>query len=719
MDLAAKKIVVIGGAGLIGSHTVDLLIKEDVKEILIYDNFVRGREENIRNALKDPRVKIFDVGGDIMQTDILEAALEGADGVFHFAALWLLQCHEFPRSAFNVNVQGTFNVMEACLKKNVKRLIYSSSASVYGDAVTEPMDEEHPFHNKNFYGATKIAGEAMLRAFHHRYGLSFVGLRYMNVYGPRQDYKGAYIAVIMKMLDAIDAGESPTILGDGSEAFDFISVEDCAAANICAMKAEISDRFYNVGTGKRTSLKELAEILMGLTDCKKAIKYAPRSQATLVRNRIGCPKRATKELQFTSRVELTEGLKQLIDWRSRHKEELEVRRREVNKVVEVASKPTKRNISISTPSIGEEEWQACREPLISGWLTQGPIVKKFEEDFARIHSVKYALATTSCTTGLHLVLAALKINPGDEVIVPAFTWVATANAVIYCGATPILVDVDKTTNNIDLTKLAGKITAKTRAVIVVHLFGLCVDMDELRSIVPKHVKIIEDAACAAGASYKGKFAGGLGDAAVFSFHPRKSITTGEGGMITTNDEQIAESANTLRNHGASLSEEQRHNGAKPYLLPDFEVLGFNYRMTDLQGAVGRVQLSKLQEFIAARQKAAENYRVHLAAISWLSLPIFPQHGQHAWQAFVIYVHPEKAPCTRNEIMEILQEKGISTRPGTHAVHMLKYYRDRFNFEPDDFIGARDCDQNTIAIPLHNRMTTEDYDYVIKALQEIG
>lgn len=326
MELKGKKLVLIGGAGLIGSHTADRLLTEDVKEILIYDNFVRGRMENLALALKDPRVKVFDIGGDILQTDILEAGLEGADGVFHFAALWLLQCHEFPRSAFDVNVRGTFNVMEACVKKGVKRLVYSSSASVYGDAVTEPMDEDHVFNNKNFYGATKIAGEAMLRAFHHRYGLNYVGLRYMNVYGPRQDYRGAYIAVIMKMLDAIDSGSSPTIFGDGSEAFDFVAVEDCALANVCAMNAGTTDRFYNVGTGQRTSLKELAEMLLKLTGCNKPINYAPRSQATLVRNRIGCPKRARAEINFTAQIDLMDGLNRLIKWRANHKAEVEARR---------------------------------------------------------------------------------------------------------------------------------------------------------------------------------------------------------------------------------------------------------------------------------------------------------------------------------------------------------------------------------------------------------
>lgn len=318
MDIRGKRLLVVGGAGLIGSHAVDQLVRRDVAEIVVYDNFVRGSGHNLANALKDPRVKIFEAGGDITQTDVLDFALKGIDGVFHFAALWLLQCHEFPRTAFDVNVRGTFNVLDGCVRSGVKRLVWSSSASVYGDAQEEPMTEDHPFNNKNFYGATKICGEAMARAYHFRYRLDYVGLRYMNVYGPRQDYRGAYIAVIMKMLDAIDRGEGPTIFGDGSEAFDFVAVEDCGRANICAMEADTTDRFYNVGTGQRTSLKEIADRLLALTGASLSVRYAPRSQATLVRNRIGSPKRAAQEIGFTANIELNDGLKRLIDWRRDH-----------------------------------------------------------------------------------------------------------------------------------------------------------------------------------------------------------------------------------------------------------------------------------------------------------------------------------------------------------------------------------------------------------------
>ena len=379
---------------------------------------------------------------------------------------------------------------------------------------------------------------------------------------------------------------------------------------------------------------------------------------------------------------------------------------------------TNRRVPIALPSMGEEEWQALREPLMSGWLTQGPKVAAFERAFAERHQVEYALAPTSCTTALHLVLAALGIGPGDEVIVPSFTWVATANAVLYCGATPMLCDVDRRTNNIDPVSVEQKLTARTKAIIPVHLFGLCADMEALRALLPANVKIVEDAACATGARYRGASAGTLGDAACFSFHPRKSITTGEGGMLVTNDAALATRADVLRNHGASISEEQRHHGPQPYLLASFDELGFNYRMTDMQAAIGLVQLGKLDAFIAERDRWARFYRDALADIDWMRQPVVPNDGQHAWQAYVTYVDPERAPLPRNEIMSRLHARGVATRPGTHAVHMLGYYRERFGFDVDDFPGARDCERNTMAIPLHNRMNCDDYKYVVDCLKDI-
>lgn len=314
-DLRGKRVLVIGGAGLIGSHVVDELRTRDVASILVYDNFCRGTRENLAGALRDPRVRIFEVGGDILQADILAAAMREADLVVHLAALWLLQCHEHPRAAFDVNVRGTFNVLEACRDAGIARLVYSSSASVYGDARELPMTEAHPFDNTTFYGATKIAGEAMCTAFHHRYGLPVVGLRYMNVYGPRQDYKGAYIAVMMKILDRLERGLPPTVYGDGSQSYDFVYVGDVARANVCALESDVPHGYYNVGTGVGTTVKAVTELLLELTGSDLPIEYAPAGQ-TFVSHRVGSTEAAARDLGFTWRVPLREGLRHLIDWRS-------------------------------------------------------------------------------------------------------------------------------------------------------------------------------------------------------------------------------------------------------------------------------------------------------------------------------------------------------------------------------------------------------------------
>jgi perosamine synthetase len=378
----------------------------------------------------------------------------------------------------------------------------------------------------------------------------------------------------------------------------------------------------------------------------------------------------------------------------------------------------KKTISISRPSIGEDEWQALREPIMSGWLTQGSKVAEFEKAFAERHEVKHAIATSSCTTALHLILAALGITSGDEVIVPAFTWLATANAVMYCGAKPIFVDVDKTNYNIKTEEIASKISHRTKAIIPVHLFGLCADIDSIKKIAP-YVHIIEDAACAAGSFYKSRAAGNLGIAGAFSFHPRKSITTGEGGMVTTNDNHLAEIIKSLRNHGATQPASQENRIHKPYFMPEFDLLGFNYRMTDLQAAIGLVQLRKLDSFIEERCQWAKFYEQKLSFLDWIQTPKFTKDYTHSWQSYVCYVDQTKSPISRNDLMKILQARGIASRPGTHAVHMLGYYKDKYQFRDADYPNAKDCYLDTLALPLHNCMEKQDYEYVVDVLMSIG
>ena len=373
-------------------------------------------------------------------------------------------------------------------------------------------------------------------------------------------------------------------------------------------------------------------------------------------------------------------------------------------------------IQIAQPYFGDEEFEALREPLATGWVTQGPKVKAFERAFAERHGVKHAIATTSCTTALHLIMVALGIGENDEVIVPAFTWIATANVVVYCGARPIFVDVDPASFNIDPDLVAANVTARTKAIVPVHLFGLCADMNAIADAAPG-IPLVEDAACAAGAAYRGASAGSLGTAAAFSFHPRKTITTGEGGMVTTNDDELAARLDCLRNHGAGISEEQRAQGPAPYRLPDFDVVGFNYRMTDLQGALGLVQLGRLDALVREREEWAAFYSRELAQVAWLRTPVVPEEYKHGWQSYVCFVDETISPLSRNALMEQLHSRGVSTRPGTHTVPTLGYYSRRYGVAPEDFPGARDCHDKSIALPLHNQMSAEDYEYVVSSILE--
>lgn len=379
-------------------------------------------------------------------------------------------------------------------------------------------------------------------------------------------------------------------------------------------------------------------------------------------------------------------------------------------------KKTEKVIHIATPSIGEDEWLATKEVFMSGWVTQGPKVKNFEEKFAHYHDCSFGIAVTSCTTGLHLALTSIGIGPGDKVIVPAFTWVATANAVRYCGAEPVFADVDPLTFNLDLKKLSNFNSKDYKAIIPVHLFGLCVNMDELKRILP-NIAIIEDAACAVGSTYKGQKAGSLGDIGVFSLHPRKVISTGEGGVLTTNSSKLNEKSQSLRNHGASISEEMRHIGNMPYLLPEFKHIGFNYRMTDIQGAVGLIQLQKLDSLLIERRKWANYYISELQKIPWLHLPpaINKDYG-HTYQSFVM-LFDKQMPFSQIQLLDFFQRHNVHTRAGTHSVVSLEVYRDPAFREK--FPGTTLSAEYSIGIPLHPGMSADDYEYVVSIFHEIN
>jgi perosamine synthetase len=382
-------------------------------------------------------------------------------------------------------------------------------------------------------------------------------------------------------------------------------------------------------------------------------------------------------------------------------------------------------IPISKPYFGVEEAKAIVEPLETGWVVQGPKVAEFEKRFADFTGVEHAIAMTSCTTALHAGLLARGVGPGDEVIVPAFTWVATANVVELCGAKPVFLDVRAEDFNLDVAALEGKITDKTKAIIPVSLFGASAPMDEVMRIAnARNLFVMEDCACAVGTFSGKRHAGTVGHAGAFSFHPRKSITTGEGGMFVTNDPELAQAVRVIRDHGASTSDLQRHLGPRSYVLPEFAVVGSNYRMTDFQGALGVEQMKRLEWILGERTKRAARYDEVLRAVPELKLPKAPAGTRHGYQAYVTWFAPEEPTLAnvqslhdrRNAAMDRLQQAGIATRPGTHAVHMLAFYRDKYGIAREDFPGAYLADQLTLTLPLYVQMTDAEQDYVVTELQ---
>lgn len=375
----------------------------------------------------------------------------------------------------------------------------------------------------------------------------------------------------------------------------------------------------------------------------------------------------------------------------------------------------KTTINIAEPSFDNSELELLKECLSSKWVTQGPMTTRFEGLLAEVHNVKHALACTSATSALHLSTMALGLGPGDEMIVPAFTWITSANAAEYVGAKAVFVDIDLETYNIDPAAIEAAITPKTKAIMAVHLFGLAAPMDQINTIAKKYnLAVIEDAACAIGTTYNGKPVGSLGDLGCFSFHPRKVITTGEGGAVTTNSEELANRIKALRNHGATGLPDPLLEAHGPWTMGKFEVLGYNLRLSDIQAAVGVAQMAKLTTLIADRRNSAKRYLAALQAEDAIALPLGGDLSGHTFQSFVIRIR-EGGRARRNSIMNELYKMGIQTRPGTHAVYRLGYYEKKYQLPQDGFANANLAEDTSITLPIIPYMKLDDQNRVIETL----
>ncbi len=392
------------------------------------------------------------------------------------------------------------------------------------------------------------------------------------------------------------------------------------------------------------------------------------------------------------------------------------------------------HLPITKPYITAREYELVKDTLDSGWLVQGPRVREFEKRIARFTGAKYAIAINSCTSGQFLMSRILDLHPGDEVILPAYTWISTANAIEYLGAKPVFCDISLETLNIDTSLIESRINRYTRALYPVNLFGLAANMIEVSHIAENHhLKVVEDCACGLGAKIGQTHCGLFGHAGVFSFHPRKSITTGEGGMIITNDQNIDRLARSLRDHGADASDYSRHKYGKSYKMSEYPILGYNMRMTDIQGAIGIAQTEKLEMILDTKYKLGQEFNDRLSGLSWLKTPSIPKGHNHSYQTYCTLFKPEethdalaknnaqqidKLHKQRNQVMSKLEQKGIMTRPGTHAVHIQKLYQDKYKFHKMDFPEAYAADRLTIALPFYPQMSGKEKEYLFQELYKI-
>ena len=720
------RLLITGGTGLIGRALLAELA--DRHELFVLARRPSGGPMGTRW-----------IPHDLARPLDLEALPATVDGIVHLAQASDTGPGADPSDVFAIGVDATFRLLHYARRAGAKKFVFASSGGVETlhppSAGREARISVQP--TIQFHLRAKACAELLAGGFARE--MDVVVLRPFFVYGPGQGLP----RLLPRLIAKIRAGEAIVTDSRGGPEINPTFVTDAARAFAGAVDRETPGfSILDVAGSEVTSVTQISKTLGSLLGREPVIiADGSRSPESL----IGDVRAMRDALGIVPSVSLTEGLTRMLTPQEASAMEAasggrglvaphgSVRhgttdpdrgasRSSAGRPAGEAEVP----IPITRPLFGAEEEAALIGVLRSGWVAQGPKVAEFEEAFARYVGVRFAIATTSCTTALHLALVALGIGPGDEVIVPAFTWISTANAVEYVGATPVFADIELETFNLDPASAEAKITARTRAIMPVHLFGLSADMDPILALARRHhLKVVEDAACGLGARYRGHHVGTFGGVGCFSFHPRKSITTGEGGMITTDDAHLAQLARSLRDHGASRSDLARHAGGRAYLLAEYPHLGFNYRMTDLQAAVGCMQMARVEGILATRLRLARAYDEALAGLPWLRPPAAPTGCDHGYQAYVCLFRAEPPDLgnvealhgQRNALMDRLEAQGIATRQGTHAAALTAYYAKRYGLQPSDVPRSALAEKLSLTLPLYAQMTEEEQARVVAALRQ--
>ena len=725
-------IVVTGGAGFIGSELVRQLAACG-HEVIAVDNLVNGRRENLDEVLSD-RVKL--VVADVRDGETMARVLRGAEVVFHLACLGVRHSIHSPRENHEVNAGGTLAVLSAARAAGVKRFVHVSSSEIYGPARSVPMTEEHPPLPTTVYGASKLAGEGYARAFHRTYGYATVVVRPFNAYGPRSHHEGDSGEVIPKFLLRCLAGAPMVIFGDGAQTRDFTYVGDVAGGILLAgFDDAVVGETINLGSGAETTINDLAALAADVVGLQEAQVVHDVERPGDVRRLYADTSKARQLLGFKPAVTLREGLSRLKEWYLKLDRPIEALLAEevVHNWQPAATGPLPERqprIPVARPSLGEAEAAAAGRAIRSGWVTQGREVGALEQEFAAYTGARHACAVSSCTAALHLALLAVGVQPGDEVITASHSFIATANSIRYCGATPVFVDIEPGTFNLDPALIERVVSSRTRAILCVHQVGMPCDMTAILRIARRHaLPVVEDAACAIGSEieWEGhweKIGRPHGDIACFSFHPRKLVTTGDGGMLTTSSAEWDRQFRLWRQHGMSLSDVQRH-AASTVAFESYVTLGYNYRMTDIQAAVGRVQLGRLAAGVERRRWLAARYARLLADLPGVNLPVEPEHVRSNWQSYCVRL---PSGSDQHRVMQAMLDERVVTRRGVMCAHREPAYP-KGTWACGGPTGTCDCpagtcvrlreseraQDETIVLPLFLEMTTDEQDAVVAAL----
>lgn len=718
-----KKLLVTGGAGYLGSVLCEKLLRKGYN-VRCFDRLYFGQEP-IKDLLKDKNFKL--IKGNIVNLDDFPRLLDGIDAVIHLAGLANDPTSEIdPDFTELANFKASQKLATLAKSKGISRFIFASSCSVYGKSLVDIVTEESPLNPVSVYALSKAKAEKEILKLNDK-NFHPVCLRQATLFGvsPRMRFD---LAINLMVMHALTQGKI-FVWGGGDQWRPFLHIEDAAEAFMLCLSSpsdKIAGKVYNLGsTRDNYTILDLANIV------KRKIKDVtldivpdnPDKRSY----KVSC-KKIEKALDWRPARSIEEGVDEIIEFVKERKREkfsdsvyynIRTMQNFLKTPARAGGDPVRPTfLPFCLPSIGEEEEKEVVETLRSGWLTTGPKTQKLEEMFKDYLGCKHAICVNSCTAALHLSLVVLGIKKGNEVITSPVTWPSTANVIVHTGATPVFVDVEADTLNIDPSQIEAKITKKTKAIIPVHIAGQPCQMDKIHKLAKKYnLYVIEDAAHAIGAEYRGKKIGTLSDFTCFSFYPIKNITTAEGGLVTTADSEWAEKIRIYSLHGVSKDAWLRYS-SRAQGHPEVVFPGFKYNMSDVQASLGLHQLPKLEKFIEQREDIVRQYNDAFGSLEEITLPRHPENIRHPHHLYIIILNIEKLKISRDEFVEGLRKENIGTGIHFRSLHIQPYYKKALKLKRSDFPNAKYLSDRILSLPLYPNINQYDIDTLIKAVKKL-